>query len=99
VIALNVSVGIRRRSLARFTRQPGAYSAPGIYSLLAVPTEETGSAGGGGRKSKIVRHAPAIGLVDDRDRKRVVEGKSVSVRVDLGGRRCIKKNNQKLKEQ
>src|SRR3546814_15272516 len=30
-----------------------------------------------------------------RDRKRVVEGKSVSVRVDLGGRRRIKKNNEK----
>src|SRR3546814_20213345 len=27
-----------------------------------------------------------------RDRKSVVEGKSVSVRVDLGGRRIIKKN-------
>src|SRR3546814_15417372 len=28
------------------------------------------------------------------DRKSVVEGKSVSVRVDLGGRRIIKKNNK-----
>src|SRR3546814_15548799 len=28
-----------------------------------------------------------------RDRKSVVEGKSVSVRVDLGGRRIIKKKN------
>src|SRR3546814_17802643 len=33
---------------------------------------------------------------DDRqDRKSVVEGKSVSVRVDLGGRRIIKKKNTK----
>src|SRR3546814_13041425 len=29
----------------------------------------------------------------ERDRKSVVEGKSVSVRVDLGGRRIIKKKN------
>src|SRR3546814_11045842 len=29
------------------------------------------------------------------DRKSVVEGKSVSVRVDLGGRRTIKKKNKK----
>src|SRR3546814_16478372 len=29
------------------------------------------------------------------DRKRVVSGKSVSVRVDLGGRRIIKKKNKK----
>src|SRR3546814_16332959 len=31
-----------------------------------------------------------------RDRKRVVEGKSVSVRVDLGGRRLIKKKKQSI---
>src|SRR3546814_19566900 len=30
-----------------------------------------------------------------RDRKSVVEGKSVSVRVDLGGRRVLKKKNNK----
>src|SRR3546814_13377967 len=29
----------------------------------------------------------------DRDRKSVVEGKGVSVRVDIGGRRSIKKKN------
>src|SRR3546814_2777671 len=32
----------------------------------------------------------------DRDRKSVVEGKSVSVRVDLGGRRIIKKKRRSL---
>src|SRR3546814_1979619 len=31
-----------------------------------------------------------------RDRKRVVSGKSVSVRVDLGGRRIIKKKKKSL---
>src|SRR3546814_19793221 len=31
------------------------------------------------------------------DRKRVVKGKSVSVRVDLGGRRIIKKKNKERK--
>src|SRR3546814_11909967 len=31
------------------------------------------------------------------DRKSVVEGKSVAVRVDLGGRRLIKKKNRKNK--
>src|SRR3546814_13206117 len=37
---------------------------------------------------------PAFSRVNtkDKDRKSVVEGKSVSVRVDLGGRRDIKKN-------
>src|SRR3546814_12820592 len=32
------------------------------------------------------------------DRKSVVEGKSVSVRVDLGGRRIIKKKNNNTKQ-
>src|SRR3546814_19927270 len=32
--------------------------------------------------------------LQDGDRKSVVEGKSVSVRVDLGGRRIIKKKNK-----
>src|SRR3546814_8469847 len=34
----------------------------------------------------------------ERDRKSVVEGKSVSVRVDLGGRRIIKKTQDRDKE-
>src|SRR3546814_21167936 len=35
--------------------------------------------------------------IDDfSDRKSVVEGKSVSVRVDIGGRRNIKQTNQKI---
>src|SRR3546814_18921910 len=38
--------------------------------------------------------APAQG---DEDRKRVVMGKSVSVRVDLGGRRSSKKNKKNKK--
>src|SRR3546814_20310472 len=36
---------------------------------------------------------PAVGWCAG-DRKSVVEGKSVSVRVDLGGRRIIKKKNE-----
>src|SRR3546814_15538106 len=37
----------------------------------------------------------AICLLHGRDRKSVVWGKSVSVRVDLGGRRIIKKKKRK----
>src|SRR3546814_20730962 len=36
---------------------------------------------------------PRDGILHRLDRKSVVEGKSVSVRVELGGRRIIKKNN------
>src|SRR3546814_11653484 len=43
------------------------------------------------------RERGGLGRVDDRsaaeDRKSVVKGKSVSVRVDLGGRRQLKKKN------
>src|SRR3546814_15158824 len=35
-----------------------------------------------------------IGVMQRLDRKSVVSGKSVSVRVDLGGRRIIKKKNK-----
>src|SRR3546814_18200956 len=40
----------------------------------------------------VTRVDEAVEMVDGRDRKSVVSGKSVSVRVDLGGRRIIKKN-------
>src|SRR3546814_19722073 len=36
----------------------------------------------------------ALGLAIAQDRKSVVEGKSVSVRVDLGGRRILKKKKE-----
>src|SRR3546814_20178785 len=36
----------------------------------------------------------AVRVVDALDRKSVVSGQSVSVRVDLGGRRIIKKKNR-----
>src|SRR3546814_18218129 len=42
------------------------------------------------------RTAPPPPARDTRDRKSVVSGKSVSVRVDLGGRRIIKKKNNTL---
>src|SRR3546814_20452196 len=40
----------------------------------------------------------AAGLVLVLDRKSVVQGKSVSVRLDLGGRRIIKKKNNNRRE-
>src|SRR3546814_16758681 len=49
-----------------------------------------------------LEHAPRRNAVGDQDRKSVVSGKSVSVRVDLGGRRIIKKkkhNNIEIVQQ
>src|SRR3546814_15956215 len=40
-------------------------------------------------------HGVLVDRQDAADRKSVVEGKSVSVRVDLGGRRIIKKNTSR----
>src|SRR3546814_14682210 len=42
----------------------------------------------------VLAAAGALVLTSSLDRKRVVSGKSVSVSVDLGGRRIIKKNNK-----
>src|SRR3546814_19505484 len=41
-----------------------------------------------------VRSAIDEATIDEIDRKSVVEGKSVSVRVELGGRRIMKKKNK-----
>src|SRR3546814_14315947 len=49
-----------------------------------------GEWGRGDRRHRLP-HRPAGTPIADADRKSVVEGKSVSVRVDLGGRRIIKK--------
>src|SRR3546814_17084085 len=43
----------------------------------------------------VERHAAADARRGGGDRTSVVEGKSVAVRVDLGGGRCVKKNKNK----
>src|SRR3546814_14255283 len=53
-------------------------------STISAPTDDA-SAGDAGYASRDTRPRRA----DEPDRKRVVQGKSVSVRVDLGGRRFI----------
>src|SRR3546814_193711 len=81
--------------------RPGAKSATG-----ALP----GNAASNGRTSRLSRVAPTsansnpprapppTGRSGGRDRKSVVEGKSVSVRVDLGGGRIIKKKNTIIRD-
>src|SRR3546814_18853835 len=46
----------------------------------------------------VVERLPGLGcdFTTDQDRKRVVEGKSVSVRVDFGGRRDVKKKRTRI---
>src|SRR3546814_20607923 len=61
--------------LARLGKRHGRVSAELFLSSLSI--------------SPLLRHP--IGRHAFRDRKSVVEGKRVSVRVDLGGRRIIKK--------
>src|SRR3546814_17948744 len=48
---------------------------------------------GGGRRDM---HREVVAVVD---RKSVVQGKSVSVRVDIGGRRCLNKKKKKKPSQ
>src|SRR3546814_18990809 len=49
-----------------------------------------------GRDGRTPRRQVAGDLEPEQDRKSVVEGKSVSVRVDLGGRSIIKKKKGRL---
>src|SRR3546814_15822682 len=58
------------------------------------PFDGQGLVRGGSRALRRGRRAPAG---DQGDRKSVVYGKSVSVRVDLGGRRDIKKHKRPYK--
>src|SRR3546814_13983756 len=58
----------------------------GLMRLFAYGVDSSGGIGD-------LRHLIAYGLAAG-DRKSVVEGKSVSVRVDLGGRRIIKKKKK-----
>src|SRR3546814_17745077 len=60
----------------------------------------TGRAGRQGRARVPAGHARREARpLDDRDRKSVASGKSVSVRVDLGGRRIIKKKKRDRREE
>src|SRR3546814_15010955 len=83
----------RHRSRARAESSGGAgqaLSAAGGVNRFPVGAAPVASFSGiaGGDQELAAEAAPARAF---RDRKSVVSGKSVSVRVDLGGRRIIKK--------
>src|SRR3546814_20283596 len=65
----------------------GPFHGDHLHAQDNAGTARAGKGGGPGRRR---RQSP---LRPRRDRKSVVEGKRVSVRVNLGGRRIIKKKN------
>src|SRR3546814_13547489 len=74
---------VRIRSVNISAKRPEKLPRPGLASVSLAPSDSASIAAG-----------PPSTQFDDRistDRKSVVAGKSVSVRVDLGGRRLIKK--------
>src|SRR3546814_21163166 len=78
---------------------PDQMAAPGQtvcvqdLSGTRTPLSSKWSGNAGIEYRKPVGNLELTGRVEDR--KSVVSGKSVSVRVDLGGRRCIKKKTKK----
>src|SRR3546814_13889841 len=76
--------------------QPNVWSVEDVMSRAARPgkrvllLDDTGTWRGVGTAWHLAEQGHEV------DRKCVVEGKSVSVRVDLGGRRFIKKKTQVL---
>src|SRR3546814_18164623 len=79
--------------------QMNGYIRRGVTALLAAAMVSVAACGGGGAgpsgdanilKRGTASEPPSI------DRKSVVLGKSVSVRVDLGGRRIIKKKKTNI---
>src|SRR3546814_13245969 len=81
-----------------------AYLSAKSFVKAATPernTPKVGKAGSGSKVAKVVmltmepeRWRCMTGVTSRVDRKSVVSGKSVSVRVDLGGRRIIKKKKK-----
>src|SRR3546814_18939233 len=71
------------------------------FAGLGYATRKGGEWGGPIAKNhgpeKMDALAAELGLGPDEDRKSAVSGKRVSVRVDLGGRRSIKKKNNIIK--
>src|SRR3546814_18469251 len=70
---------------------------PATATPPSRPCHQRNAATGGTaprRPATRARRVPSTPSPTERDRKSVVQGKRVSVRVDLGGRRNIKKKNK-----
>src|SRR3546814_12364895 len=84
------AIGARGRGCGRTQHPRAVRTCRRVVTSVALQ--------GGGRAARqclrVGRRAPAVGFGEDR--KSVVEGKSGSVRVDLGGRRCIKQKNKNI---
>src|SRR3546814_19389988 len=94
---------VERERRAGKTRVHGEHSRPrrGLEHAIAGPDRgsESGDEGERQRGRELLEGLPLLGAPrlgrDTRDRKSGVSGKSVAVRVDLGGRRIIKKKKKK----
>src|SRR3546814_20244574 len=89
------SFGRRRHPILGYTRMHdgidiGARYGSPIHAAADGTVAFAGRNGGYGKFGR-VKHS---GAITTGDRKSVVSGKSVSVRVGLGGRRLIKKKNK-----
>src|SRR3546814_17730972 len=74
---------------------------PGDFSVDEKAKQVHLTEDGHEKVENLMRVSQLLGEEDslyDADRKSVVEGKSVAIRVDLGGRRSIKKKQQEPKE-
>src|SRR3546814_18663893 len=77
------------RARGEAVRRPGSASGHAQHRMVALPRRVFQRCGDiAGFEQRIV-----LQYLLTADRKSVVSGKSVSVRVDLGGRRIIKKKN------
>src|SRR3546814_14493747 len=87
----------RYNGSSRPFQPPSACSCCSVALILTLTNSEPKRASSGGVEIRVIfarpRHLPPGPTREDR--KSVVKGKSVSVRVDLGGRRILKKKTTK----
>src|SRR3546814_15036358 len=102
---MTTTATVRPTAASTATRAPGAAggcasatatAATGMAATTAIPTATTAAAIPITRRTGGIARTGPTGPRNRRDRKSVASGKSVADRVDLGGRRIIKKKQTTL---
>src|SRR3546814_13506855 len=98
--------GRYQSGLPKETKMPKLKTKSGVKKRFKFTASGKVKHGVAGKRHRLISHNAkyirtnrGTSVLSDSDRKSVVSGKSVSVRVDLGGRRILKKKNKEKKKE